>query len=40
LPPGQYRARDHTHYNAQGYAIVVTRMLPQIETLIAHVARP
>jgi len=40
LPPGQYRARDHAHYNAQGYAIVVARMLPQIETLIAHVARP
>ena len=39
LPPGQYRARDHAHYNAQGYAIVVARMLPQIETLIAHVAR-
>jgi acyl-CoA thioesterase-1 len=38
LPPGQYRARDHAHYNAQGYAIVVARMLPQIETLIAHVA--
>jgi acyl-CoA thioesterase-1 len=40
LPPGQYRARDRAHYNAQGYAIVVARMLPQIETLIAHVARP
>jgi acyl-CoA thioesterase-1 len=39
LPPGQYRARDHAHYNAQGYAIVVARMLPQIETLIAHVTR-
>ena len=37
LPPGQYRARDHAHYNAQGYAIVVARMLPQIESLIAHV---
>ena len=35
LPPGQYRARDHAHYNAQGYAIVVARMLPQIEGLIA-----
>jgi len=35
LPPGQYRARDHAHYNAQGYAIVVERMLPQIEALIA-----
>ena len=28
LPPGKYRARDHAHYNAQGYAIVVARMLP------------
>ena len=37
LPPGKYRARDHAHYNAQGYAIVVARMLPQIEGLIARV---
>jgi len=37
LPAGKYRARDHAHYNAQGYAIVVARMLPQIETLIARV---
>jgi acyl-CoA thioesterase I len=35
LPPRQYRARDHAHYNAQGYAIVVERMVPQIEALIA-----
>ena len=35
LPPGKYRARDNAHYNAQGYAIVVARMLPQVETLIA-----
>jgi acyl-CoA thioesterase I len=35
LPPGKYRARDHAHYNAQGYAIVIARMLPQVETLIA-----
>jgi acyl-CoA thioesterase-1 len=35
LPPGKYRARDHAHYNAEGYAIVVARMLPQIEALIA-----
>jgi lysophospholipase L1-like esterase len=34
LPPGQYRARDHAHFNAQGYAIVVGRMLPQVEALI------
>jgi acyl-CoA thioesterase-1 len=38
LPPGKYRARDHAHYNAQGYAIVVARMLPLVETLIARVA--
>ena len=38
LPPGKYRARDHAHYNAQGYSIVVARMLPQIEALIARVA--
>jgi acyl-CoA thioesterase-1 len=37
LPPGKYRARDHAHYNAQGYGIVVGRMLPQIEALIARV---
>jgi acyl-CoA thioesterase I len=37
LPAGKYRARDHAHYNAQGYSIVVARMLPQIETLIARV---
>ena len=35
LPPGKYRARDHAHYNAQGYAIVIERMLPQVEQLIA-----
>jgi acyl-CoA thioesterase-1 len=34
LPPGKYRARDNAHYNAQGYAIVVGQMLPQIESLI------
>ncbi len=34
LPPGKYRARDHAHYNAQGYAIVVAQMLPQVEALI------
>jgi acyl-CoA thioesterase-1 len=37
LPAGQYRARDHAHYNAEGYAIVVTRMLPQVETLMKRV---
>jgi acyl-CoA thioesterase-1 len=35
LPPGRYRARDGAHFNAEGYAIVVRRMLPAIETLIA-----
>ena len=34
LPPGKYRARDHAHYNAEGYAIVVSRMLPQVEAMI------
>lgn len=37
LPPGKYRARDNAHYSAQGYAIVVGQMLPQIESLIARV---
>jgi acyl-CoA thioesterase-1 len=41
LPPGQYRARDHAHFNAEGYRIVVARMLPQVEALIAQIkARP
>jgi acyl-CoA thioesterase-1 len=39
LPAGEYRARDHAHFNAQGYSIVVKRMLPQVERLIAHVSR-
>lgn len=34
LPKGQYRARDRAHFNAEGYAILVTRMLPQVETLL------
>ena len=37
LPPGKYRARDHAHFNAEGYRIVVTRMLPQVEALIGKV---
>lgn len=37
LPRGKYRARDGAHFNAQGYSIVVARMLPQVETLIARV---
>ena len=41
LPPGKYRARDGAHFNAEGYRIVVKRMLPQVEALIATVrARP
>jgi acyl-CoA thioesterase-1 len=39
LPPGKYRARDHAHFNAEGYAIVVNRMLAQVEALIAQSAR-
>jgi acyl-CoA thioesterase-1 len=38
LPPGKYRARDHAHYNAAGYAIVVRQMLPLLETLISRVS--
>jgi acyl-CoA thioesterase-1 len=34
LPPRKYRARDVDHFNAQGYAIVIARMLPQVEALI------
>ncbi|HEU5018828.1 MAG TPA: GDSL-type esterase/lipase family protein [Pseudolabrys sp.] len=35
LPSHKFRARDGAHFNAQGYAILVRRMLPQVETLIA-----
>lgn len=35
LPPGKYRARDGAHFNGEGYAILVDRMLPQVEALIA-----
>jgi acyl-CoA thioesterase-1 len=35
LPPHKYRARDGAHFNAEGYRIVVERMLPQVEALIA-----
>ncbi len=38
LPRRKYRARDGAHFNAQGYAMLVARMLPQVETLIAPVA--
>jgi acyl-CoA thioesterase-1 len=37
LPPGRYRERDGAHFNAEGYAILVARMLPQIEALIGRV---
>jgi acyl-CoA thioesterase-1 len=38
LPSGQYRARDGQHFNAEGYKIVVERMLPQLETLLVRAA--
>lgn len=40
LPPGKYRARDGAHFNAEGYAILVARMLPQIEAMIQKISRP
>ena len=39
LPPGKYRARDHAHFNREGYAIVIARMLPDVEALIARVKK-
>ena len=39
LPPHKYRARDGAHFNAEGYAIVVGRMLPQVEDLVQRAAR-
>jgi acyl-CoA thioesterase-1 len=38
LPKGQYRAADGAHFNAAGYRIVVRRMLPAVEALIAAAA--
>jgi acyl-CoA thioesterase-1 len=35
LPPHRYRARDGAHFSAEGYAILVRRMLPAVEALIA-----
>lgn len=35
LPPGRYRARDHAHFNANGYRIIVSRMMPLVEAAIA-----
>jgi acyl-CoA thioesterase-1 len=40
LPRGKYRARDGQHFNAEGYAIVVARMLPQVESLMKRVSPP
>ncbi len=39
LPSGKYRARDGAHFNAEGYAILVGRMLPQVEELVQRAAR-
>jgi len=40
LPPGKFRARDGQHFNAEGYAILVARMLPQVESLMKRVSAP
>ncbi len=40
LPRGKYRARDGAHFNAEGYAILVGQMLPQVEELIKRVSTP
>ena len=40
LPPGKFRARDGAHFNAEGYRIVVARMVPQVDALIAAVRTP
>jgi acyl-CoA thioesterase-1 len=40
LPPDKYRARDHAHFNAEGYRIVVARMLPQVEAMIKAIRTP
>jgi acyl-CoA thioesterase I len=40
LPPHKYRARDGAHFNAEGYSILVTRMLPQVESLLQRAAHP
>jgi acyl-CoA thioesterase-1 len=37
LPPGQYRARDGSHFNAKGYSILVAGMFSQVETLMKRV---
>jgi acyl-CoA thioesterase I len=40
LPPHKYRARDGAHFNAEGYSILVARMLPEVETLLQRAVRP
>jgi acyl-CoA thioesterase-1 len=37
LPPHKYRARDGAHFNSEGYRILVTRMLPYVETLMKRI---
>jgi acyl-CoA thioesterase-1 len=39
LPPHKYRARDGAHFNAEGYKILVARMLSQLEALINRTAQ-
>jgi acyl-CoA thioesterase-1 len=39
LPRHKYRARDGAHFSAEGYAILVKHMLPQIETLVRRAER-
>jgi acyl-CoA thioesterase I len=39
LPRHKYRARDGAHFNAEGYGILVARMLPQVEELVQRAAR-
>ena len=39
LPPGKYRARDHAHFNAEGYGILLAQTLPQIEELLQRAIR-
>ncbi len=34
LAPHQYRARDGVPFNAEGYAILVGRMIPQVDMLL------
>jgi acyl-CoA thioesterase I len=35
FPPGRYRAHDGDHFSGEGYAILVDRIMPAVETLIA-----